>query len=511
MNNPLNMSRMRLSLIIPLLLASTASWAATRVPVELPAFKRASLSSSPQVHQLSAAMALGAATELKVEREAPTKHGTRRLRMQQYWHGVPVFGAVATIEAGDKDTMLAAQGGFYRDVSADLVDATPRLSKDDVRQLWRQANGVDRDQVENRDVTLYVFPQANAPARLVYLVSHFSPGTRPTAFIDANSGEILKRWEGLTHAEETIESMGPGGNAKTGRYTYGVDRPALQVSQRGTSCTTITPEVSTFHAHNTGSINFSRRPTISDWIFPCGMSQGDEVNGGFGPINDAHHFGGVVFNMYRGLLDTRPLKDSLRLVVHVGRGEGNASWNGRDMWFGDGDSVYYPVVSLDVIAHEVSHGFTEQNSGLVYHGQSGGMNEAFSDMAGEMAKWFDTGSNDFMAGGSVFKEPSAALRYLCEPTRDGQSIDHTSRYHSSLDVHYSSGIYNKAFCLLSQSQGWDVKNAFLAFARANQLYWAPDETFDRGACGVQSAAKDLDLNEAGVIAAFDAVGVTCRR
>ena len=40
------------------------------------------------------------------------------------------------------------------------------------------------------------------------------------------------------------------------------------------------------------------------------------------------------------------------------------------MTFGDGATTFYPLVSLDVAAHEVSHGFTEQNSGLVYSGQS---------------------------------------------------------------------------------------------------------------------------------------------
>ena len=27
---------------------------------------------------------------------------------------------------------------------------------------------------------------------------------------------------------------------------------------------------------------------------------------------------------------------------------------------------YYPLVGLDVVAHEVSHGFTEENSNLIY-------------------------------------------------------------------------------------------------------------------------------------------------
>ena len=41
------------------------------------------------------------------------------------------------------------------------------------------------------------------------------------------------------------------------------------------------------------------------------------------------------------------------------------------------------MTTPDTIAHEISHAFTEFTSGLEYHSQSGAINEAFSDMAGE--------------------------------------------------------------------------------------------------------------------------------
>ena len=74
------------------------------------------------------------------------------------------------------------------------------------------------------------------------------------------------------------------------------------------------------------------------------------------------------------------------------------------MTFGDGATRFYPLVSLDVSSHEVSHGFTEQNSGLIYRGQSGGINEAFSDMAGEAAEAYFKEENDFLIGYSIFKK-----------------------------------------------------------------------------------------------------------
>ena len=117
------------------------------------------------------------------------------------------------------------------------------------------------------------------------------------------------------------------------------------------------------------------------------------VNGAYSPLNDAHYFGNVVFNMYSGWYNTAPISQKLRMRVHYSNNYENAFWDGSQMTFGDGASTFYPLVSLDVSSHEVSHGFTEQNSGLRYAGQSGGINEAFSDMAGEAAEYFMKGSN----------------------------------------------------------------------------------------------------------------------
>lgn len=48
----------------------------------------------------------------------------------------------------------------------------------------------------------------------------------------------------------------------------------------------------------------------------------------------------------------------------------------------------HPLTSIDVMGHEVSHAVTERYSKLIYAGQSGGINESFSDIAGETAKYF---------------------------------------------------------------------------------------------------------------------------
>jgi pseudolysin/vibriolysin len=263
----------RLCCAVVSLLGGSSVSAATKLHVE----QGEARSFAPmQVSALAGSLGLETGSQLSVKREAPTAHGTRIVRMQQGWHGVPVFGADVTVETGSDDAVLTMRGDVFVGLATDLSMAQPRLSEADVRALWRKETGATPDNSEDRDATLYVYAEDGTRARLVYLLSHFMGGSRPTAIIDADTGEILQRWNGLTSAQVA----GPGGNEKTGRYTYGVDRPALQVRQDGAYCTTDTPDVKTYHAHNTGTFgSISTPPQPKEWRFPCSNSTGDAVNG----------------------------------------------------------------------------------------------------------------------------------------------------------------------------------------------------------------------------------------
>jgi vibriolysin len=361
---------------------------------------------------------------------------------------------------------------------------------------------------ENEKSEQMIFIDDNDRAHVAYVVSFYadtngggSP-TRPFVIIDANNGRILKQWDGLTHA---LVGTGPGGNAKTGQYEYGTGglHPYLDVSQSGTTCTMNNAQVKSVDMANTTGTK------TTAFTYTCPRNTFKTVNGAYSPMNDAHFFGGVIQGMYNAYMNSNALTFQLVMRVHYGTSYENAFWNGSYMSFGDGASTFYPLVNADVSGHEVSHGYTEQHSNLTYSGQSGGMNEAFSDMGGEATEFFWKGTNDFDVGREIFKSPTGALRYMCNPPQDGGSIDNASQYTSSLDVHYSSGVYNKAFCLLAKTAGWDTPKAFKVMATANKNYWTPSSTFNSGACGVETAATDLGYTKADVTAAFAAVGVSC--
>jgi hypothetical protein len=296
---------------------------------------------------------------------------------------------------------------------------------------------------------------------------------------------------------------GPGGNTKAGLYEYGTDFGNLDVavSADGNTCTMENSRVKTIDLNHSSSNQSSLA-----FSYPCLRNTHKEINGAYSPLNDAHYFGGVVYEMYDQWYNTAPLTFQLQMKVHYSNNYENAFWDGSAMTFGDGQNYFYPLVSLDVVSHEVSHGFTDQNSDLVYSGQSGGINEAFSDIAGEAAEYYMLGSNDFMVGATIFKG-DGALRYMYDPPLDGRSIGHASDYSSGMDVHYSSGVFNKAFYILANTSGWDVRKAFEIFVRANQNYWTPNTDFEEGCLGVRDAASDAGYSTADVEAAFAQVGL----
>ncbi|KKD62243.1 peptidase M4 [Grimontia sp. AD028] len=373
----------------------------------------------------------------------------------------------------------------------------------------------------HKDVELIILDEGEN-SRLAYRVSfmlgHNGALYRPAGLVDAHTGEVIRHWDELMTAKGgkpgkpggggggggtpvPYSATGPGGNEKIGQYYYGSDFGNLDVQESSGVCVMENDNVRTINMNN-------KTRGGSTHSFSCPENTYKYANGAYSPANDAHFFGGVVFNMYKDWYNTAPLSFQLTMRVHYGRNYENAFWDGRAMSFGDGQSFFYPLVSLDVSSHEVSHGFTEQNSGLEYREQSGGINEAFSDIAGEAAEFYMRGSNDWLVGYDILKG-DGALRYMIDPTQDGKSIGHASNFQAGMDVHYSSGVYNRAFYLLASTAGWDTRKAFDIFVRANQTYWTPTSNYNQAACGVESAAADYGYNVAEVTAVFNQVGVQC--
>jgi vibriolysin len=179
-------------------------------------------------------------------------------------------------------------------------------------------------------------------------------------------------------------------------------------------------------------------------------------------VNASYDNSGATYDAYANFWNRDSYDNNgaaLTQTVHYSQNYCNAFWNGSQMVYGDGSASQgcgSLATSLDVTGHEMTHAVTEYESGLVYSGESGGINEAFSDMFGAFVEaWVDGGRNGTLANNNAVwligdEVLAPFLRNMCDPAADGASRDVWSSSLGSVDVHYSSGPANLMFCLLSK-------------------------------------------------------------
>ncbi|MEV5509503.1 M4 family metallopeptidase [Streptomyces orinoci] len=145
--------------------------------------------------------------------------------------------------------------------------------------------------------------------------------------------------------------------------------------------------------------------------------------------------------------------------THYGNGYVNAFWDDSCfcMTYGDGQGDAKPLTSIDVAAHEMTHGVTAATANLNYSGESGGLNEATSDIMATAVKFWahnpqDPG--DYRIGAKIdINGDGTPLRYMDQPSKDGASKDYWDSGLGGIDVHYSSGPANHWFYLASEGSG----------------------------------------------------------
>lgn len=516
-----------------------------------------------QVKKAKAALAKRAAVAAAPENNALTQvsqtkeEGMTITRYQQLYKGIPVVGAQVMVTNG------AAQGRSVRadgEVNGHLlndiqIDTNPALSSQQAIDLAKKSFFSTKPQtnIQQQTVELQIRTAANNELQLVYLVSFKSIDENnkpvwPFFVINAQTGELTAQWNNIKNYLDS----GPGGNEKVHEYWYGKDGlPSLDVVQQGKECVMDNNKVKLVKLNSAWDWYGTM---VTPFTYTCNNNTEENINGAYSPANDAYFFGNTIVAMYRDWYDVNALQDPqgqpMKLVmrVHFGQGYDNAFWDGQSMSFGDG-SFFYPLVSLDVAGHEVSHGYTEQHSSLEYHDQSGALNESFSDMAGQTSRAYLLEKNPMLfnksnitpgavtwgIGETIMRDgKEKALRFMDLPSADGSSADCVDKAlaqstgnfcaisydelaafakenipdpqnQQSFIVHTASGVFNKAFYLLSKQIG--IKSAYHVMLVANTKYWTPTTDFDSGACGVMHAASELQQDVNTVKTVFAQVGI----
>lgn len=496
---------------------------------------------------------------MKEIRRAVDFNKTLHVRVMETYKGYPVIGGDSVVHipsAGNTKAALAnlinanstINGKVFKNLETDLINTPAYIFNKEqadkaLQQMitaYQQKVGA-KPEISDQESKLMVYVDDNHKAHWVFRVNFYAEPVngnvvpqKPIYIVDAVSFDIYEQWDDVKTEDVTdatlvnVNGGGNGGNEKMGKLVYDGgyrDLPALNV-QRNTSTQTCYMQNSEVTVKKYINKLFSQVIT-----YPCESvdkqhnnvywrGSMDAVNGGYSPADDALFAGGVIKALYQDWYgipvltkDGKPMM--LNMVVHIPNYE-NAYWDGKKMNFGDGADMMYPLTSLGVGAHEVSHGFTEQHSNLTYEHQSGGMNESFSDMAAQAAEVYAYGTNSWQIGPEIMKEPNTALRYMDQPSKDcppgkqpgnGCSIDSADQYSKSQNVHYTSGVYNHLFYLIATSKGWNVRKAFDVMVQANRYYWTADSDYNGAACGVLRATRDYKYDTQTVKDAFAIVKV----
>lgn len=128
------------------------------------------------------------------------------------------------------------------------------------------------------------------------------------------------------------------------------------------------------------------------------------------------------------------------------------------MTYGDGDGSYFnPLISIDVTAHEVTHGLTQYTAGLNYSYESGALNESFSDIFGTAVDFWARPSQANWLIGDEIMPSGTGIRDMQTPNvfSHPDTYHGTYWYYGSSDnggVHYNSGVQNHWFYILSAGE-----------------------------------------------------------
>ena len=201
-----------------------------------------------------------------------------------------------------------------------------------------------------------------------------------------------------------------------------------------------------------------------------------------------------------------------------GSGLDNAFWSDKYMFYGNGNTSFTPLAGgLDVAAHEMTHGVTQNTANLEYLGESGAINESISDIFGAMVD-----RSNWYIGEAITKTSyiaSGRLRDMSNP-HNGSSIGfagwqpmHTNEmYLGDNDhggVHTNSGISNYAYYLFATAI--TKEKAEKIYYRALTTYLTKSSKFVDLRIAIEQSTKDLYGDNSNELTqaknAFDAVGI----
>lgn len=476
------------------------------------------------------------------EREDTLLPNRQHERLAQYHGDFMVFGAEVTRQS-ENGVPISMLGRLYRDIDA---PTTPRLSSDDARRVMLDQRGAESIL---GDPELLILPLDAGGYALAYRVVATFPADILVSFVDASSGRILLQFTDVQTQADVGRGRGVLGDMKK-------ISTALSGGTYRTSDALRPPAILTYDLKG----NLTRTLDVLNGRVTLGtadLATDDDNDWMDGAVVDGHVYAGWTYDYYFKRFGRRGLDNNnlaIRSVIHpVSRDNftvayynqnsqffTNAFWTTalRLMVYGvglppnvtlGGQSWNFVSGSVEVVAHELTHGVTQFSSNLIYRGESGALNEAFSDMMGVAAEFYYASVRGRPANYTIGDDviTPRGLRSMSNPGAFSDPDHYSRRALSSADnfgVHTNSGIPNQVYYLAIEggtnpTSGLSVQGVGSAnreqiekiFYRAFTLMLPASANFYLARVATIQSARDLygadSAAERAVTQAWDAVGV----
>ncbi|MEU6214058.1 M4 family metallopeptidase [Streptomyces sp. NPDC047023] len=402
--------------------------------------------------QAAKALGLGSGEKLVVRDVVQDADGTTHTTYERTYNGLPVLGGDLTVHAKGGVTKSVTKATQH-EIKVATTEASVTPAAAESQAVAAAGAEGSREAKPSKNARKVIWAAEGAPVlAFETVVGGFQHDGTPNELhvvTNARTGAKITEWQ----AVET----GAGNTMYSGQVTIG--------STQSGSTWNLTD--ATRGSHKTYNLAGATSGTGTLFSGPDDTWGNGQASDAETAAADAHYGAQVTWDYYKNVHGRNGLRNdgvAPYTRVHYGTNYVNAFWSDSCfcMTYGDGAGNSKPLTSTDVAAHEMTHGLTSVTGNMTYSGESGGLNEATSDMMAAAVEFHAANPQDvgdYLVGEKIdIRGNGTPLRYMDKPSKDGRSWDAWGTGLGGIDVHYSSGPANHWYYLASEGSGAKVVN-----------------------------------------------------